>query len=70
MEKMPVCAGYGRSSITPAFSVPLAGYGATQKRMSQRVLSEIFATCIAFSWGDEKLLQTLKSNTEEMKKFL
>lgn len=56
MEKMPVCAGYGRSSITPAFSVPLAGYGATQKRMSQRVLSEIFATCIAFSWGDEKLL--------------
>lgn len=71
MNKNFVCAGYGRSSITPAFSVPLAGYGATHRRMSQRVLSEIFATCIAFSWGDEKLLlytqDLINSNSDWVK---
>ena len=49
-------AGYSRQNITPDYSVPLAGYGATHKRMSQNILSEIFATCIAFTWGEEKLL--------------
>lgn len=51
-----LCAGYGRQDITPDFSVPLAGYGVTHKRMSTNVLSNLFATCIAFSWGEEKLL--------------
>ena len=49
-------AGYSRRSITPDFSVPLAGYGATDRRMSTEVLSEIFATCIAFTCGEEKVL--------------
>ena len=49
-------AGFGRQNITPDYSVPLAGYGATHKRMSTVVLSEIFATCIAFRQGDETIL--------------
>ena len=49
-------AGFGRESITPAFSVPLAGYGATDRRMSTNVLSEIYVSCIAFVSGEEKLL--------------
>ena len=28
----------------------------THKRMSDHVLSELYASCIAFSYGDEKLL--------------
>lgn len=51
-----LCAGYGRRSITPLFSVPLSGFGMTHKRMSDNVLSELYASCIAFSYGDEKLL--------------
>ena len=55
---MKIClqAGFGRQNITPDYAVPLAGYGATHKRMSTNVLSEIFASCIAFTWGEEKLL--------------
>lgn len=49
-------AGYGRQLITPQFSVPLAGYGATHKRMSTNIISELYVSCIAFSYGDEKLL--------------
>lgn len=49
-------AGFGRQNITPDFSVPLAGYGATHKRMSTHILSEIFATCIAFRQGGETVL--------------
>lgn len=48
--------GYGRASITPTFSVPLAGYGATERRMSQNILSELYGTCVAFVHGEEKLL--------------
>lgn len=40
--------GFGRTCITPAESVPLAGYGNTSRRMSKRVLSDIYSTCIAF----------------------
>ena len=49
-------AGYGRACITPTCSVPLAGYGATHKRMSEVILEDLYATCIAFSHGEEKAL--------------
>jgi len=55
MEKT-LYAGFGRQNITPDYSVPLAGYGATHKRMSTSVLSEIFVTCIAFRQGEETTL--------------
>ncbi|MBQ3866186.1 MAG: hypothetical protein II776_04735 [Clostridia bacterium] len=40
-------AGMGRADVTPKTSVPLAGYGNTSFRMSQRVLDPLYATCVA-----------------------
>ena len=45
------CAGYGRADITPRFSVPLQGYGKVERRMSERILDKLYATCVAFSDG-------------------
>jgi len=39
--------GFGRTNITPTYSVPLAGYGNTTSRMSQGFLDYIYSTCIA-----------------------
>ena len=44
--------GYSRVCITPTESVPLAGYGATSKRMSDSVTRDLYATCIAFTDGE------------------
>lgn len=41
--------GYSRVCITPTESVPLAGYGATSKRMSDSVTRDLYTTCIAFT---------------------
>jgi len=46
--------GYARRCITPKESVPLGGYGNSAARMSVRVLSDIYATCIAFSDETDK----------------
>ena len=42
-------AGYARSNITPEDSVPLAGYGNTDKRLSNGFLDYIYLTCLAFT---------------------
>lgn len=47
MSKLRV--GYCRINITPFEPVPLAGYGNTSMRVSQNILSELYATCIAFT---------------------
>ena len=39
--------GYGKINITPEDSMPLGGFGNTDKRMSTGFQSYIFATCIA-----------------------
>ena len=44
--------GFGRVNIIPRESVPLGGYGNTSKRLSLSVLSELYATCVAFSDSD------------------
>ena len=41
--------GYGRVDITPTESVPLAGFGSTSNRMSNNILSKLYATCIAIT---------------------
>ena len=41
--------GYAKVDVTPEESVPLMGYGATSHRMSNNVLSPLYATCIAFT---------------------
>ena len=58
---MALLVGYGRKCITPEESVPLAGYGNTSKRMSTNILDDIYATCVAFTDGDDStaLLFTL-----------
>lgn len=44
--------GIGRVNITPDYSVPLAGYGNTSRRMSTEAYDPLYATCAAFT--DEK----------------
>jgi len=41
--------GFGRIDITPLEPVPLRGYGNTSKRISNNVLSKLYATCVAFT---------------------
>lgn len=41
--------GFGRADITPAESVPLAGYGSTSDRMSTGVFSELKTTAVAIT---------------------
>ena len=57
-EKTPegLQVGYGIADITPDFSVPLAGYGNTDKRMSTGVKDKIYITCIAMSDGADTVL--------------
>ena len=49
-------AGFGREDITPQTSVPMGGYGNSNQRMSEGVDSPLYATCIAFSYGEETVL--------------
>lgn len=48
--------GYARADITPLESVPLRGYGSTSNRMSDNVLDPLYATCLAFSFGEQTIL--------------
>lgn len=41
--------GFGRTVITPAFGVPLAGYGNTHLRVSEEVLNDLMVTCVAIT---------------------
>lgn len=45
-------AGYARVDITPQEPVPLRGYGNTSTRISNNILSNLYATCIAFTGSD------------------
>lgn len=49
-------AGFGRADITPEHSAPLGGYGASHKRMSQNILSRLYASCIAFRQDGQTVL--------------
>ena len=49
---MALLAGFGRTVITSETSLPLGGYGNTMKRMSETVLDDLMATCVAVT--DEK----------------
>ena len=48
--------GFGRVDITPDYSVPLAGYGNTHKRMSTGVAERIYATAVAITEESGKTL--------------
>lgn len=51
-EKAGLKVGFGRCDITPSYSVPLAGYGRSDSRMSDGFLDKLYATCIAVTDGD------------------
>ena len=53
---MSALVGYGKVCITPGESVPLGGYGNSEARMSQKVLSDLYAACVAFSDGENTVL--------------
>lgn len=44
--------GFGRADITPAYSVPLGGYGNTSQRMSDSFYDLLYTTCTAFTDED------------------
>ena len=48
--------GYAKENITPNQAVPLAGYGHTERRITANFLDYLYATCIAFRWGEEVIL--------------
>ncbi|MBQ3866202.1 MAG: neutral/alkaline non-lysosomal ceramidase N-terminal domain-containing protein, partial [Clostridia bacterium] len=50
------CAGAGRADITPERTVPLAGYGNVESRMSNNVLDKLYATCVAVRDADGETL--------------
>lgn len=54
-EEAGLQVGFGRTNITPGFSVALQG-GNYKNRMSQGVLDVLYATCIAIKSGDEIVL--------------
>lgn len=58
--------GYGKADITPSGSVPLAGYGNANDRMSTSVVAKIFATCIAMTEGDETVLLFTQDMTKSV----
>lgn len=48
--------GYSRVDITPKTEVPMGGYGNSHNRISEGVAYPLEATCIAFTYGEEKVL--------------
>ena len=48
--------GFARANITPTTSVPLAGYGTAENRMSTGVLDDLYVSCIAVSDGSTTAL--------------
>lgn len=49
VEPKALQVGFGRVEITPKMSVPLAGYGITEKRMSLAARDPLYATCVAIT---------------------
>lgn len=58
-EKNDLAIGFGRCDITPSYSVPLAGYGRSDSRMSEGFLDKLYATCIAVTDGNGSTLLLL-----------
>ena len=55
-EPLVLKVGYAREDITPSTPVPMGGYGNSHNRISEGVAYPLYATCIAFTYGEEKLL--------------
>lgn len=58
--------GYGKADITPSGSVPLAGYGNANDRMSTDRVTKIYTTCIAMTDGNETVLLFTQDMTKSV----
>lgn len=73
-EESKFLVGYAREDITPLKSMPLAGYGNTDKRMSETVLDKLYVSCVAITdtQGETVLLLSLdtinSSQTSQIRK--
>lgn len=54
MNANQLLVGFGRADITPSMPVPMAGYGTL--RYSTNLLDPLYATCIAFTQGEDTVL--------------
>ncbi|MBR2615786.1 MAG: neutral/alkaline non-lysosomal ceramidase N-terminal domain-containing protein [Clostridia bacterium] len=52
-EKEGFSVGFGRYKITPSRGTPMAGYGNTESRLSEKTMDDLFITCVAV-WDGEK----------------
>ena len=41
--------GYARTNISPMDPVPLSGYGTNSTRISERIMDELYTSCLAFT---------------------
>ena len=64
------CAGFGRRDITPENSVPLAGYGNTEMRMSAHILDPLYCSCVALKDAEGAMLLLFNMDLINMKKDL
>ena len=48
--------GFGRENVTPDFSCGIGGYSDNETRRSQGYLDYLYATCIAFTEGEDTIL--------------
>lgn len=56
-------AGYGKADITPVESVPLRGYGSTEKRMSTGIQSQMFQLALAVTDSKGNSFLVIASDT-------
>jgi len=52
-ERSGFSTGYARVKITPTFSVPLGGFYNEEARYSEKVMDDLYVTCVAISDGDK-----------------
>ena len=56
MDKNVLRVGFAKIDITPDYSVGLGGYADDHTRKNEKVIENIYTTCIAFNEGDETIL--------------
>lgn len=52
MENYEFKVGYARANISPEAPVPLSGFGTNATRISERIMDELYASCLALTDAD------------------
>lgn len=55
--------GYGKANITPTFGVPIAGYGNTHLRISERAIQQLWSCCVAIRDEEGNTLLLISQDT-------